>query len=166
MAKGYKDKNNVVVIKYEPKRNTERVVKRDIHKGFFKTTDISIDENNNKVSTTTRTFSSASAGNFILKIIGFIIILLLSVYVINVARGGATPKTFTSFLEMITNSPTVEVPFLNLPSTALGDWGAFNFLRSFIMLMIQSVNIFIFLLNGIINFVQYVVYFAQWIFTV
>lgn len=106
-----------------------------------------------------------SWGAFI-KILGFLVVLMLAVYIIQSAQGTATPKTFTSFLEYFTtNTSDIQIPFITVPSLQIADWGVFNAIREFILLQIKLFNVLIFVVNGVINLVSYITFVFQWIFT-
>lgn len=167
MAIAKKDKNNVVVIKYEPKKNTSTRVARVHRRGIFSDTVETLDENKNKTFVKTVNIDSKKNWGVFIKILGFLVILLLAVYVIQSAQGTATPKTFTSFLEYFTtNTPDIQIPFITVPSLQIADWGVFNAIREFVLLNIKLFNVLIFVVNGLINLVSYIALVFQWIFTV
>lgn len=98
-------------------------------------------------------------------ILGLIFVVLILAVLIRRFNNSDDIPTFTSLLEFLSNIKTVEIPFLKFnPVTDLGDWGLFNFLRDFIASVSQIVNVGVFMCNGIIALIQYIVVFCQWLF--
>ena len=76
----------------------------------------------------------------------------------------AESLTFTGFLEMLSNAPQVSFD-LNLSSFQLGgNWGIFDFLRSVINIFGSILGFIIFLIQNLINFCSYLIYFIEFIF--
>lgn len=98
------------------------------------------------------------------RILGIIIVLMLLATLIRKLNGSDVTPTFTSFLELFSNVPEVAIPFQDFSAVNFGDWGVFNFLRDFISMLAEIVNVLIFLFNGIISVITYVVYFFRWLF--
>lgn len=97
-------------------------------------------------------------------ILGIVLAILLLVAIIRTIQGGSNIPSFTGFLQMLTDVPTVTIPFIDYTPITLGDWGLFNFLRDFVATLAGITNFLIFLVNGCLNIVQYIVYFFRWIF--
>ena len=99
------------------------------------------------------------------KVLGIVIVMLILALVIQKqVHPDNNAPTFTSFMYMLQDMPTVSIPFISIPNSELGDWGLFNFLRDFFYLLIQVVNVGIFLINGVISICTFVVYFVGWLF--
>ena len=76
----------------------------------------------------------------------------------------AESLTFTGFLEMLSNAPQISFD-LNLSSFQLGgNWGIFDFLRSVINIFGSILGFIIFLIQNLINFCSYLIYFIEFIF--
>lgn len=100
-------------------------------------------------------------------VFGLLIILCIASFILQQqSNPNATPLTFTALLKSLENVPSVSIPFINVGMIQLGDWGLFNFLRDFIKLLIQIPNVLIFLINGVMNLVSYVIYFMSLLFGV
>lgn len=73
---------------------------------------------------------------------------------------GMEPLYFSSFLDILAKSPSVSFG-LQIPTTFLGDWGIFNFLRDLLQVSIQIINFGIFIVNGLVNALIYLFYFIE-----
>ena len=101
-------------------------------------------------------------------ILGIIFTLLLVALLFARFRGSEQTPTFTSLLEWFSGFKAPEIPFIAMETAAgLGDWtAAFNWLRDIIYFGIQIINVLVFLCNGIIIAIGYIVHFCQWLFMV
>ena len=101
-------------------------------------------------------------------ILGIVFTLLIVAMLFARFRGSEQTPTFTSLLEWFSGFNAPEIPFITLESaTNLGDWTiAFNWLRDIIYFSIQIVNVLVFLANGLIIAIGYIVHFCQWLFMV
>lgn len=97
-------------------------------------------------------------------ILGLIFVVLILAVLIRRFNNSEDIPTFTSLLEFLSNIKSFEIPFTHFELFNLPDWGIFNFLRDFIMVIGQIVNVGIFICNGIIALIQYIVVFCQWLF--
>lgn len=94
------------------------------------------------------------------------IVLFIFLLVIALIRklSSAEPLTFTGFLEMLSNAPQVTFN-LDLTSFQLGgNWGIFDFLRNVINIFGSILGFIIFLIQNLINFCSYLIYFINFIF--
>lgn len=107
-----------------------------------------------------------NAGSMLLKVLGIILSLLIIVSVVRTLNGNGVIPSFYSLLLKSTDIPVASIPFLNITSTTLGDWGVFNFFREFLSVLLGSVDIIIFLLNGLITLSNYVIIVVSWVFGV
>lgn len=107
-----------------------------------------------------------NAGSMILKVLGIILSLLIIVSVARILNGNGVIPSFYSLLLKATEISSAPIPFLSITSTMLGDWGVFNFLREFLSVLLGSVDIIIFLLNGLITLANYVIIVVSWVFGV
>lgn len=102
-----------------------------------------------------------------LSILSLVFIIILAAGLLRKLSGGSSVPTFTGFLEMLTSVPDISIPFINAGIIQqLGDWGIFNFLRDFLNIFIDLLNIVVFLCNGIVQINLYVIYFLRWFFGV
>ena len=105
--------------------------------------------------------SRSSSGMSILGIVFFILLLGL---LIRTLQGSYNVPTFTGLLKTLSEIQRPEIPFINIASINLGNWGLFNFLRDFFLILLDVVNVAIFLCNGILVLMQYVSIFFRWLF--
>lgn len=118
--------------------------------------------NSRSVSHTSRSVSdkiSSGVGLF-----GLVFLILAAVSVVRMLIGGEI-LTFGGLLDCLANVPQVDMSlssFSVIPS--LGDWGAFNFLSTFLNLLIDILNLVIYAFKGLSQVVLYVVYFVQFVF--
>lgn len=126
-----------------------------------------------------RFYSSTSSALGGLKLI-ILFPLLLSL--ISILQGTPRIPTFTSLLEGLSEFDVIPtLPFLNFTTYDLGSWtisigsseglfGAqitllsFNWLRDFVYYILQVFNVLVFIVNGLVNVVNFVIFFAKWIF--
>lgn len=91
----------------------------------------------------------------------FIFIISFSHYI---ALGTFSDITFSGFLNWISNAPEFDVSWSLVDLTIYGDWGIFNFLRSFLNFFTDIFEVIIFLFGMIVKSLQFVVYFALGLF--
>lgn len=103
-----------------------------------------------------------------ISILGIVLTLLTIALLFARFRNSDNIPTFTSLLEWFSGFNAPEIPFIAVENVAnLGDWSvAFNWLRDIIYFSIQIVNVLVFMANGIIIVIGYVVHFCQWLFMV
>lgn len=98
----------------------------------------------------------------LLKIVA--IVLLLAMFIGAVT--GAEDKTFSSFLQMLQNVPTINTEgIFTLLDFNLGDWGEwFNFIRDFILMFLSLIEVLIWLGACLWNGATFGLYFLRWVF--
>lgn len=65
-------------------------------------------------------------------ILGFVLVLLLTFYIVRVGRGSTNLPTFTSFLSLLSNLEVLDVSTI-IGTTAIGgDWGILDVIREFL----------------------------------
>lgn len=107
---------------------------------------------------------TGSVSHSVRSIFSIIIIIIIGFSLIRVINGGS-PLTFSSFLDLLQNSPVINMPFRWFNDlTITSDWGLFNFLRDFINLNAGIVSVLACIAVGFINFFIYVFYFLRFIF--
>lgn len=101
-------------------------------------------------------------------ILGIIFILLIVAMLFARFRGSEQMPIFTSLLEWFSGFQAPEIPFIAMETVeSLGDWTpVFNWLRDIVYFSIQIINVLVFLCNGIIIAIGYIVHFCQWLFMV
>lgn len=72
--------------------------------------------------------------------------------------------TFRSFLEMLQNAPSIESDFTIDSLTITGDWGVFNFLKTFLNWNLKPIAFVLFLVKNLINVLMFLFYFLSYIF--
>lgn len=97
-------------------------------------------------------------------VFSIIIVILLSISLIRVLNSGDS-ISFSSFLEMLRDSPSINMPFRIFKDlTITADWGVFNFLRNFINVLGNITSVAVFISAGLANVLLYLVYFVRYIF--
>lgn len=122
---------------------------------------------NKSRDTTYERETNRKKGTYI-SILSIIFILLIVAMLFARFRGSEQMPTFTSLLEWFSGFSAPEIPFITMETAAsLGDWtAAFNWLRDIVYFSIQIVNVLVFLCNGIIIAIGYIVHFCQWLFMI
>lgn len=117
---------------------------------------------NRKIS---REYRSNKFSNFksILSII-FAVIMIAVLVRFAVNDGKITFPTFRSFLEILTEVPAVEIPFLSDVAFLEEPWTLFDFIRVALQGLFNLIDVITFFINGLIQIILYVVYFFKWIF--
>ena len=96
-------------------------------------------------------------------ILGLVTILLILAVIFRVSSGFPNPS-FSSFLEVISNSPVFDIS-LSIPSISTGnDWGIFEFMRNFINGLISITNFGVWLSTSLVEVLLFIFYFLGWIF--
>lgn len=72
--------------------------------------------------------------------------------------------SFTGFLDFLSNAPSISIPSLNVADIFAGDWGIFDFLRTFLSSLAEVANLLIFLANCVLHVLSFVFYFLNYIF--
>ena len=93
-----------------------------------------------------------------------IVLSLLIVVALMRSLLGFQPIYFSSFLESLSQSPTVDITLSMTDLTIVGDWGLFDFLRNFINLFTGVISLLSFFATGLINLVLYLLYFSRFLF--
>lgn len=103
-----------------------------------------------------------------ISILGIVLILLTVALLFSKFRNSESTPTFTSLLQWFSGFEAPEIPFITLQNAlSLGDWTiAFNWLRDIIYFLAQVINVVVFIANGLIIAVVYIVHFCQWLFLV
>lgn len=122
----------------------------------------------NKARDTTYERETDKVRGLPVSILGIVFTLLIVAILFAKFRGSEQIPTFTSLLEWFSGFNAPEIPFITMETAAsLGDWtAAFNWLRDIVYFSIQIINVLVFLCNGIIIAIGYIVHFCQWLFMV
>lgn len=119
----------------------------------------------NKARDTTYERETDKVKGLPVSILGIVFTLLVVALLFARFRENEQIPTFTSLLEWFSGFESPEIPFITLELANLGDWTpAFNWLRDIVYYSIQIVNILVFLCNGLIIAVVYIVHFCRWLF--
>ena len=134
----------------------------------FKSGNLSKQEVKNKARDKTSERETDKVRGLPVGILGIVFTLLIVAMLFAKFRGSEQIPTFTSLLEWFSGFSAPEIPFITMETAAsLGDWtAAFNWLRDIVYFSIQIVNVLVFLCNGIIIAIGYIVHFCQWLFMV
>lgn len=98
-------------------------------------------------------------------ILSIFLVALMFVSFIRISTGISSIPMFTELLESLSQVPPVEIPFINFQfSTVDVDSWFFQSLLEIANMVTRLLDVIIFLLNGIIQVITYVVYFFKWIF--
>lgn len=98
--------------------------------------------------------------------LNIILTIFIVLFVINFFRSivDGVPLTFGAFLETLETVPSVSLD-LAIPSLAgAGDWGLFEFLRTFLNSIIGILNIGIFFTSNIINLLLILIWVLRFFF--
>lgn len=99
------------------------------------------------------------------RIFGIILCFMLIIMIIRITQGNQ-PPTFTGLLEKLSTAPVPTIPFINSSSITIGNGGAlFGWLTDFLRLFVDMFNVSIFLINGLMSILTYVLWLLQWIFS-
>ena len=100
------------------------------------------------------------------KIIGIVFFILLTALLLRKLFGGAdySLPTFSSLFEKLSTADKSSIPFIDSVYVVLGDWGVFNFLKSFVSFFIDIFNVLIFVFNGLLSVIKYITWFITWLF--
>lgn len=93
-------------------------------------------------------------------IFGIVIFILLIISIFAVLSDKQVID-FGGFLSILRNAPTIDLGWLNLSNASIGDWGAFNFLKDFIYLILGALDIVSFIGTALVQVVLYIVYFLK-----
>lgn len=132
--------------------------------GKFRTDTTTLSTGNGAYSTTTSTTTKLLGLSGVLKIV-FLFLLLGMLF--RLLKGETILPTFTSFLETLESVPNLSNSWLsNVDLSITADWDKFNFLRDFLNLFIEPIEIVFTMINGIGQVLIYVFYFIKWLFAI
>lgn len=77
--------------------------------------------------------------------------------------GTSNLPTFESFLTYLEDVPEIQIPFLSFYQLQVADWGFLNFIRWVLDAMLSLLNIAVFIGNGVLSVLTFVIYFMVWI---
>lgn len=103
---------------------------------------------------------------FFTRLLGFIIVFLLCVGMYRVASGNSIP-TFTDLLNLLQSTPPFQIPLIASTiseSLAGADWGIANYFRTFLLGLAQSLDFIIWVVNCLIQVVQFLFHIIKWVF--
>lgn len=99
------------------------------------------------------------------KVLGVVFCIMLIIMIIRITQGNQ-PPTFTGLLEKLSTAPVPTIPFINSSSITIGNGGTlFGWLTDFLRLFVDMFNVIIFLINGFMSILTYVLWLLQWIFS-
>lgn len=101
--------------------------------------------------------------------VGFFHVVFLFLFVImffSVATGSNQEVTFTSLLEVLSDSPVISSDWVeSFRDLSIGsDWGIFNFLKDFLNTIIQVIGFLLYIVNGLVQVVVYIAYLFRSLF--
>lgn len=100
------------------------------------------------------------------KIFGMICCLLLIVGLYRTSQGYSIPL-FSDLLNLIANAPQISIPMFGTQLVTLlsfADFGLFNFIKYLLRPFALSLDLVIFLTNGVLSVIQYLYYILRWVF--
>lgn len=99
-------------------------------------------------------------------VLTIVFFILLVSMLTRMLTGSDSIPTFAGFLNYLQDAPEVQIPYINFSEVELSteDWGIFEFLRRTIVFFLQSLNITVFLINGLMSVVTYIVFVFKWLF--
>lgn len=100
---------------------------------------------------------------------GFFNVAFLMLFVImffSVATGSDQKITFSSLLEILADSPVISFDWVESfrEISITSDWGWFNFLKDFLNLIIEVFGFLLYIVDGLIQVVAYIVYLFRSLF--
>lgn len=112
-----------------------------------------------------------SSGLGISTLLAFIVVILLFAVLFRISTGQQNYPTFYSFLDTLTNAPSIEMSF-DLIKISFGEWVIntslftldFNWFRDFVRLLVSSLNFLAWLGVNVVNCLTYIFYFFRWLF--
>lgn len=100
--------------------------------------------------------------SFIFNILFLVFSILFIISLIRTMTGAPT-LTFAGFLESLTTVPQISVGgFVDL--TIVGDWGIFEFFRSFLNFFANALSILIYAASQLINLIMLIVWALKYFF--
>lgn len=94
-----------------------------------------------------------------------LILFMVIMVLVSALQGNLKLPTFRGLLEGLSNFDVIpSIPFVDFSMLSLGDWGVFNFIRDVISFGLSTVNILVFVFNGLVSIVNFVIFFVRWIF--
>lgn len=99
-----------------------------------------------------------------LNVLGLVFVLIFISTIAAILVGSEEPKTFATFLEMLTTVPKIEIPWFAIQEYALSfpDWLAW--LQPIVEFFQQLLSVGLFFLNGIWQGMLIVVWVMRWLF--
>lgn len=101
----------------------------------------------------------------VLGCLGLIFLFILIANVFSVVFGGEF-KGLGSIFTLLTSVEPIPLDWLSIFEFNLGDWGAFNFLRDFIGIFGNLLQVVLFMATSIINALLYLMPFLRYMFSV
>ena len=94
--------------------------------------------------------------------------ILLVCNLVRFSLGAENYPTLATFLEYLTEAPEVQIPYVNFDEWGIfkDEWAILDFLRGLLNFALQSFNVVLFFINGLVSVVTYVVYLFRWLFVV
>lgn len=95
-----------------------------------------------------------------------ILFVLLIALLIRMVGMYTTAPTFTGLLETLQSVPEIKIPFLSTvtSNTLNSSWAILDGFRVFLRTILDLVDVAIFMVNGILSLITYIVYFMRWLF--
>ena len=99
-------------------------------------------------------------------ILGIVFLLILCAVLIRRFNYKNDIPTFEGLLTYLTQTQVYNFPFVDFASFGgfANDWGILNVLRNFLANFANLINVVIFLVNGLMTIVQYVLILMRWLF--
>ena len=109
--------------------------------------------------------TSATRAKTGLSLLSLVVCVLLVAMLIRKFTGNNTVPSFTSLLEFLSSVKAPTIPFLKgFSLSPLDEWAIMDGLRVFLNSFVDLFNVVIFIFNGILSVITYVVIFFQWLF--
>lgn len=139
-----------------------------------RTTTTSVTSYDKKTNTYNTTTTSKTSTSSIVFILGALVVVILLAFILRygqyadkIATGEISPgsilPTFSEFLDILSNSPTIS-PNFNIIPTILGDWGVFNWFRDFVNGLTTIIDFVLWLVQNLFLVLEYMFYFLKWVF--
>lgn len=106
---------------------------------------------------------SKASANGIFNALAFILATMLLIGLVRTLIGGEIP-TFASFLEMLTNTPNIDITFIAKLNEAITINSGVQWLDTIVNMLSSIIVVIVYIGTGIAQLLTYVVYIIGWIF--
>lgn len=165
MANSYTKKETAILIANENKTNKVLRPNNVKYRKLMKRIDRKKKGNRIINSIKEHNYNADSSFSAISRLLSIVVCFLI---IVALARAlmGQEPIYFSSFLEGLANAPSTTFA-LSMPKLYIdADWGIFEFFRNLLNSFGSIIQLLLFIVNGLVNLVSYLLYFVGFFFGV